>query len=375
MNIKKLSIIFILFSFLVSGCHHQKQDHSTKDSTLVLNEQLALDFAHQIENSVLNENPDFFNKAFDKDYIKAIIGEKNSIVASAFDTQFGREAFDNNFRYGDFAVNSIQQGGDVRFIKYYEKNGQHHIIFRIYNDFGLKIDDFVLGVDKHNQVKIQDGFIYNMSTTLTDMVLYDLLYCTMMNTEPDDAANALTKAEDLFNHKKYRQLRSFLDQNKKLLQNYPYYNFLYINTLNETSKNFIHELERMQSNGLDIRCRLVHELIYYTNMGSPDDLQNTILQLMNYTEEDPIYWVFYAKSLANAKQYQDAIAAYENAEKAMPSIWDIWEGKLQCFYKMYDDNNFQNCLSQAKEKFDMTDSEVKDYVRAWYPRYISPLRK
>ncbi len=364
-----LAILFLI-GLCLSSCKKQKATEETSADTLIINEQLAIEFAQKIEQSVLNEVPDFFNEAFDKQHIKEVISAQNSIVSSSFDMDFGREAFDNNFKYGDFAVNAVQDGGDFRFLKHYVKDGIHHVIFRIYDDFGLKIDDFTLGVNSKNEIRIKDAYIYNMSSTFSNVVMHDLLYCTMMNTEPDAAAQAITKAEKLLNEKKYAQLLSYLKEKKSLIKDFPYYNFFYINALNETSTHFVSDLEALRKDSLDERCILVHKLIYYMNVAKPAEVENTIQQLMDFTGEDPIYWVFYGKSLANAKKYNDALKAYSNAEQGMPTIWDIWEGKLQCYYQLHDDENFKSCLAEANEKFGMSESEVRDYVRAWYPRYV-----
>ena len=362
-------ILFLLSVVLLTSCKKKQEVTETADSTLILNEQLATDFAQKIEMSVLNEAPDFFNDAFDKKHIREVISEANSIVASAFDTKFGREAFDNNFHYGDFAVAAVQDGGDFRFIRHYEEDGEHHVIFRIFRDFYPEIYDCVLGISDNNEVKIKEAYIYNLSSTLSNLVLQDVLYCTMMNTEPDDAARAITTAEELLHARNFRSLLQHLQENKELIREYPYYSFFYIQAINELSSNFIADLEKMKEDSIDERCILVHKLIYYTNAGKADALEPVIQKLIDYTGEDPIYWIFYGKALANGSDYEGALKAFCNAELAMPTIWDIWSGKLDCYYRLNRRSDFDQCISQATELFGMSDMEIKEFVKKHYPKF------
>ena len=364
-------ILLLLAVTLFASCKKKQQAETTADSTLILNEQLATEFAQKIEMSVLNEAPDFYNDAFDKKHIREVISGANSIVASAFDTQFGRTAFDNNFRNGDFAVNEVLDGGDFRFIRYYEKDGEHHVIFRTYNDFGLQINDCILGISEDNEVTIKDAYLYNLSSTFSNVIMHDLLYCTMMNTEADEAARALNTAEELFNDGKYKQLLQHLQTNKELIKDYPYYSFFYIQALNELQTDFIANLEKMKEDGLDDRCILVHKLLYYTNAGKTDAVEAVIQRLIDYTGEDPIYWVFYGKSLYNSGDYEGALKAYNNTEQAMPAIWDIWTGKLDCYFRLHDKDAMRECLSHAEELFGMSEVEVKEFVKKEYPKFAT----
>ncbi len=363
------SLLLLTASVIVlSGCKKSKTEKTESTAPkVVLNEQSAIDFAHQIENSLINGEPSFFNNAFDQKAIKKTISQ-NSIVASAFDTEAGKAAFENNFKYGDYTVNTINDGGDFRFIKHYEKDGKQHIIFRTYIDFGLKIDDYVLGMNEKNEIKIVDGFAYNMSASFSNIVKYDLLYYTLRNTDMNRSAQLISIADSLLNMKKYQQLITFLDKNKDEIKDYPYYNYFYINALNEVSSDFISDLEQLQANGLDERCILLHKLLFYTNLGKYTEVENVIQQLMNFTGEDPIYWFFYGKAYANAGKYEDALRSYENTEKAMPMIWDLWKEKLKCYYALNDKENFFQCLDLAKDTYSMNDDELNGIVKKEFPK-------
>ena len=112
-------------------------------------------------------------------------------------------------------------------------------------------------------------------------------------------------------------------------------------------------------------------MIYYTNKGKADELEPVIQQLINYTGEDPIYWVFYGKALYNSGDYTGAVKAYDNAQLAMSAIWDIWQGQLDCYYHLRNREAFNECLSHAEELFGMSEVEVKEFVKRKYPKFES----
>lgn len=373
MNKNNLFLSFTIICLLLlctNSCKKKQTETSDKSSTtptIVLNEQSATDFAKKIENSLINGEASFLNNAFDQQTIKKNIST-NSIVASAFDTEAGQAAFENNFKYGDYTVNTINNGGDFKFIRYYHENGKHHIVFRTYIDYGLKIDDYVLALNHQNEIKIVDGFSYNMSASFTDIVKYDMLYYALRNTNIQSEAHLITAADSLLNARKYKPLIQLLEEHKTELKQYPYYNYFYINALSETSTDFIRDLEQLQADGMDGRCVLLHKILYYSNKGTAEKVEETIQEMMNFSGEDPIYWFFYGKACANAANYRDALLAYANSEKAMPMIWDLWKEKLHCYYKLNEKENFFQCLNSAKEAYSMTDEDLNGIVQKEFPK-------
>lgn len=358
-------LVFLFFSVALDGCKGKKSDVSSTPTSSVSSEEEILQLATQITNSVLNEEPNFLNNLFDTLAIRKTLSD-NSIIASQLDTELGRQALAYNLKFGDFAVQAVSNGGDFRFLKYYFDEEKLHMIFRTYDDFGLQIIDYVFHHDKNNQLKIEDGYIYNMSAGLTQSIMYDILYTIMQNLQMQDTITQhLTQAITLFEQEKYTELMPFLQKYQEELLPYPVYNYLYINSLNETSSHFIDDLNALVH--LDSRCILIHELIYYTHTGNYAEAEKSIQKLMDYTGEDPIYWLFYGKALYNAKEYTQSLDAYTNAENGMDEIWDLWRGKQDCYYKLHDMDALNQGYEVAKEKFGMTDEDIEKDSHHFYP--------
>lgn len=366
MNLSQKIIIAIIICFSIAACGHKKAQESP-DESIVLNEETVSAFAKKIENAVLNDNPLMLNQAFDEVAIRDSVSS-NSIVMSSLDTDFGQSFWRENLKIGNYCVTMVNQGGDFKFIRYYEKDGEHHIIFRTYCDYGLRIDDYVVhAVD--SVLKIKDGYIYNLSSTLTNQIKYDMLYRIMQRTDPEGATSHLAQAADLLDRDESKQAFRILNEHRAILREYPYYWQLYIRALFETAPDkFIEGLEQLADEGIDERAILTHKLLYYANMGNVKATEEVITRLIDYTGDDPIYLLFYGRSNFIAGYYKDALTCYENAAQNLPLIWDIWYGLLECYAQLNNKDKFDQTAALAESNFGMSKEEINQLIQKNFPK-------
>ena len=360
MNLAQKIIITLIICTISVACGHKKQTEAPEES-IILNEETVSAFALKIENAVLNDNPVMLNQAFDEVAIRDSISS-NSIVLSSLDTDFGKAFWRENFKIGNYCVTMVNQGGDFKFTRYYEKDGEHHIVFRTYCDYGLRIDDYVVHV-ADSVLKIKEGFIYNLSSTLTHQIEYDMLYRIMQRTDPEGITSHLTQAADLLDRDESKQAFRLLNEHRAMLKEYPYFWQLYIRALFETVPGkFIEGLEQLADEGFDERAILTHKLLYFANMGDVKATEEVITKLIDYTGDDPIYLLFYGRSNYMAGYYKDALTCYENAAQNLPLIWDIWYGLLECYAELNDKTKFDQTVALAESNFGMTQDEIKELI-------------
>jgi tetratricopeptide (TPR) repeat protein len=369
MKIIKISPgLFILILLMFFSCNSKNKEKQTSDKVVPDSVTVTV-FARQIQSSVNDCDPDFYNNAFDKAYIKNLISQ-NSIVYSSMDIDFGKKFFENNFKIGDFSVSVVEKGGDFRFVRYYKKEGQHHVVFRTYQDYGMTIDDFVVDTVK-GQLKIKDGFIYNLSTSFSNNVCYNVLFEVMNKTNPESATKNILDANTLLKNGKSKEAKLLLLKNKELLKEYPYYRQLYIQSIYESDKpHFVANLEQLRTDGFDERSVMLHKLLFYSNSGMVAETEKTINQLIEETGDDPIYLIFFGKANFYAGNYSDALFCYNEAEKGMPLIWDLWYGKLECYAKSGDKPNFDKTLKLAESVYKMKTDEINQFVKTDFPEMI-----
>jgi len=362
---KKLIFIILMpimtFIILLTSCNNKSKIE--KEETIELTEQSITVFAKQLENSVagFNFNAAFLNDAFDKKYIKSVISN-HPIVYSALNTDFGQQFFNQSFSFGNEVLAAVENGGDFRFVNYYEKNEEHHIIMHLYRDFALKIFDFVVDT-ADNQIKIKDGFLYDLSDTYSNQVCYNVVYGVLQKTNPEGVTSVFMQLNQLLKEKKAKEVQKFLKENQMLLQEYPVYQYYKIqNSFDIDPKNHIIFLEQLEKEGLDTRTVLLHKMHYYCNAGKPDLLMEVIDRLIDYTGDNPIYLLFYGKSCFIAKDYEKSLFCYENAETGMPLIWDLWFGKLECYIMLKMEKEFNATLSLGKELYGMSEEELQKVI-------------
>ena len=359
-NLKYLFIASTLL-FFVSACHHPKK----QENSIILDEHSVTAFAMQIEQSVLNGNPDVYNKAFDKEFLKSVIRD-NSIVNSSLDAEFGQDFFESNFHTGDEAVSLVDNGGDFKFVRYYlnEADSSHHIVFRTYNDFILNFFDYVVDT-LQGKIVIKDGFIYNTGCDFSDNTRENILLNVLYKTNPEGITATLSDIKELGNTGKHKEALQLLQQHETELNELSYYWQLYIANLYQTcpKAQYIDSLKQLESKGLDHRMLLLHQMMFYLNEGMPEACEETINQLIEFAGDDPIFLLIFGKTNYYAKNYETALGCYETAGQYLPPLWDLWYGQLECFHALHDTEGFNRCLEAAKKNYGMSDEELAEVRR------------
>lgn len=366
--------IFLLAASLIVSCGKKNQPTTDQDpnaQTLTLDK--ATEFAKMLEKSILadNPNPDIFNKAFDEAHLREVLS-KNSIVSSALDLDYGQQIFEGNLNYGSRAIDAVENGGDFRLDTCYEKAGEFHAVFRIYDTLGyLQFDDFTIGTDAQGDCVIKDEFSYNLSCLLSTKMMSEICYNAMRNIEQmDSAALLIQEINDLSNQEKYAKVLQLLKENRALAQQYPAYNMYYIMAIDHVSNDYMADLEWIKENGVDERFLLVHTINHLVELGAAEDAFQFMSKLMDYTNDDPIYWVVFGKTLTHNGKYVDALSAFHNAKLALPYIWDIWNSELKCYYGLKDQKTFTSCLQAGKQLYGMTDEELAEHAKKNFPKFV-----
>lgn len=362
-NTLYLGIIMLLTA--ACGSHHQETE-----PVVVADEGCVTAFAQQIEQSVLNGNPDVYNNAFDREYLKSLIRD-NSIVNSSLDTEFGQDFFESNFHAGDEVVKLIDNGGDFKFIRYYlnETDSSHHIVFRTYNDFILNFFDYIVDTLGGNLV-IKDGFIYSTGNLFSDNIRENILLNVLYKTNPEGITAILNQIKGLGSEGKQKEALRLLHQHETELRDLSYYWQLYIANLYQTcpKEQYIDSLRQLEARGLDKRMLLLHRIMFFLNEGMVGANEETINQLIEHTGDDPIYLMVFGKTNFYAKQYETALGCYETAGQHLPPLWDLWFGELECYYALKDQEHFDQCIETAKRNYGMTDEELTALKKKHFSR-------
>ncbi|MDL2296504.1 hypothetical protein LJC68_06865 [Bacteroidales bacterium OttesenSCG-928-B11] len=358
-KIASLLTVVLLISFI--SCQ-QKKVVVEEIESVELTQNTVESFAGLIVNALLLNNPGVFNEAFDKAYVRQQISD-NSIVYSALDAEFGQLFFESNFRLGDKSLDVINRGGDFRFLKYYEKDGEHHVVFRNYLDYGLKIDDYIVDTVK-GKIMIKDGFNYISSTTFVNQVRCNMLFDIMNRTNPEGGTKYFGQIRELLYQRNGREALRILEENRAVMEEYPLYKQYYLQSLMQVNpQRYLAQLDEMDGQALDHRSALLYKFLFAVNTGAVVEAEEIAIELIEFTGDDPIYLFMFGVANFHAGDYEAALYCYENALTGMRMIWDIWYGCLQCYRKLDDRENFDKTLEAGKELYGLNDTELQEIAK------------
>lgn len=363
-NFVLFAVTFFMLGAISISC--KKGTFSNADK-VTLDSLNVTEFALELEKSVLDGDTLFYASSFDKEFLKTKL-QDNSIAFSSLDASFGKYYFERYFqKIGIAAVSAVENGGDFKFVQYYIKDKEHHIVMRTYEDFMIKIEDWVVHV-VDNKIKIKEGFLYNTSTSLSNDLIFYLHYHVMEITNPEGATPNLVKANGLLMAGREKEALKILEKNKALLKQYPSYWQIYLSCLYETdAKNYIQKLDALKGEGFDERSVNLHKLLFYANTGSSESTRQIVELLINETGDDPIYLFLYGKALTLEGDYKNGMLCFQNLETAMPLLWDVWCEKLGCYYHLGEVENFKKSAILGLEAFGMTEAELLDFINLHFP--------
>ena len=154
----KVTAIVAFFSVFIVSC-------STEEKPLTKEESVA--FAKKIEISMGKRNGKVLDEAIDE---KALF--KKMDLASDKDSRAFKSGLKEGMTIGTKLVAALSTKGSYSFIKHYEKNNVHHLLFRIYDNGMMNYHDLELK-RTNGEPRVADIYIYlngeSLSATLKNV--------------------------------------------------------------------------------------------------------------------------------------------------------------------------------------------------------------
>jgi hypothetical protein len=147
--------IFLFFLFILGAILSSAQT------------QKFVEFGKEIEKTIAARDGSFFNEAFDATmFLDRVTKTTQDGELDDFNNGF-RKGFTAKFKMGDLIINEIGEGGMYSYLNHYEKDGVHHLLFRLFSlEKGLNYHDFELAV-RDETIRIVDCYIFLISETLS----------------------------------------------------------------------------------------------------------------------------------------------------------------------------------------------------------------
>lgn len=124
----------------------------------------ARSFGKKLEQTIEKRDPVFYNEAMDGKELTRRAGLSGSRKEKEF-----AAGVRNAINMGTKIVEGISKEATYQLVKHYEKDGIHHLIFRLYDDGSINYHDLEL-IRSKNDLKIADMMVYttgeNLSVTI-----------------------------------------------------------------------------------------------------------------------------------------------------------------------------------------------------------------
>lgn len=151
---------FLVISFFSCGIDKDQPDNQPKEvPPVAINEQQCIYFAEKLHQSFADSNANYLNS-----YVAW-----NSLKKEICDSKEKEQMFDSlrvNWDIGNDFIGITYGHSDVRFITYYEEEGSHHIVFRVFDPpQSIAFYDFQL-VGSDNKISIADIYDYDFGRSL-----------------------------------------------------------------------------------------------------------------------------------------------------------------------------------------------------------------
>lgn len=127
----------------------------------------ARSFGKKLEQSIEKRDPVFFNEAMDRTELTKRAGLSGSREEKEF-----AAGVRNAINMGTKIVEGISKEATYQLVKQYEKDGKHHLIFRLYDDGSINYHDLEL-IGRKSGPKVADMMVYttgeNLSVTINGL--------------------------------------------------------------------------------------------------------------------------------------------------------------------------------------------------------------
>jgi tetratricopeptide (TPR) repeat protein len=211
----KAPLFFTTLFLLIAGV-------SNAQTTAVSNDE-ALRLGHWVETTTNSGKTDAVDNILDLDLmLEKMSGQSKVLANKAFREGF-REGFSKSMKgYGQKIVTSTKNG-NYRLMRAYAKDGQQHLLFRMFGDGGLNYHDYTL-IKIKDSVKASDCYVYTTDEELTRTMskLVDMMSANIETEMPEDLKsvaklNQLRKQGDYTGARTYyEKLAPRLKQNKAI---------------------------------------------------------------------------------------------------------------------------------------------------------------
>ncbi|MDR0368169.1 MAG: hypothetical protein LBH82_03390, partial [Bacteroidales bacterium] len=331
MKIRKLFILWILCSLVFTACKE-------KD----LPDEAFIDFAKTVEKEMRYGNANTAINAFDHDEFERRI--LTDMTVNAKEKEQALSFMHNAENPIELILKNVKNGADFRFLKFYREDNKPHILFRIYYNGGVSVEDWTLNVKK-GQIRISDAFLVVSGIYWSDNYRQQLYNHLNIYTDEVININKLIEVNYLISAEEYEEADSLMYWLMPQMQDN-----LYARTMELRLASFTDTYENMQALTAKFDRSFPRQKrisTYYLTesaivQGLPDKAIEQIYALIELLGDDPVYYLYQAWAYQSAGGAELALISIDSAMQYIPGNMGLYLNKMDIYYYGYD---FENCVN------------------------------
>lgn len=347
MKLKKYFVLFVLCCIAFASC--KQKDLQDED---------FIDFATEIEKQMTCENAISAINAFDyEEFEKRVL---TGMSISNDEKKRISELIQNMDNPIAMTLEEVKNGANFRFVKFYRKNNEPHIVFRIYFNGVVSVEDWIIGVEK-GQIRILDAFLVISGIYWSDNYRQQLYNRLNIFTDEVINTNKLIDVNYLISIEEYQKADSLLYWLLPQMQDNLYARTLELRLASFTDKHEDMKILAEQFNQSfpdEKRIKTYYLMQNSIQQGIVDETINNIHTLIDLIGDDPIYYLYQAWAFQSANSPKHALESLDSAIYYIPGNIDLYINKMDIYYYDYDYENCMNMLYLIDALFSHSGNDV-----------------
>jgi tetratricopeptide (TPR) repeat protein len=355
--------LFFALSFII-GCSPKEQPITEKE---------AINFAQKLELSVAKKSSNMLDSIF---YVPVFARRVANQSGETYNIKFVREVSGAilKMNLGKEILRSMGKTGTYEFLKHYEKDKHHHIVYRLFADDGLNYYDIEL-VKYNNEVKASDIFMLTSGESLSKTLAHTLVLFAKHENEKKGKATQyqdhIREIKALVREHQFEDAKRYYDKLPSSFKKEKIFMIMNISICSKLGddlhKEALVQLESKFPNDPSTQLFLIDSYLLdkdYDHALKAVDIIDSSVKI------DPLLNYFRGNICSQKNDHTAAIVYYELLKKQKPGFADGIIELINSYIITGETDKAKKLIAEysANKKFDQAKLET---IKMLYPDFVS----
>jgi thioredoxin-like negative regulator of GroEL len=366
MTTARFSLQFLLCLLILAGC---EQPLATQSMT----KEEALSFAKMLEERIgsgkLSGTQSIIDdEIFAREVALAANKKNNSEYIRGIQKALKEKKLEKEL------VKQVTTGTHYKFVRYYEKEKRHHVLFRLYGNDGLNYHDFEL-VKRDGKVRVADAFIFIAGEKLSQSLA--VIMNSLMDEKASDAelemyAKNLSRIKSMMAQEKFTAAKELLSTMPQTIRGKKIFQIMNLQISshleNDSYMEAIREFESLYAG--DPAAQLVMFDGYVLKGDFGQALQ--VLNSVDSTIHDPFLHYYRGLVFRQLGEQENATMAFEKLTRELPDFDDGFIELMATYLETDQQQKAKKLLAAYKTTATFSQEKLQN-ISLLYPEFATEI--